>query len=95
MLTVRNVDETGCSSNLYRSKRRYCFNIHDIPCFLGKTILLFCLRAVFSRSGQVDLSFSKDNGVHTVLLNGSLQSPVLSVSYLTRLSRHTNECWIR
>ena len=44
-------------------------------------MLLFCLRAVFSRSGQVDLSFSKDNGVHTVLLNGSLQSPVLSVSY--------------
>ncbi|CAB4006516.1 M-phase phospho 8-like [Paramuricea clavata] len=58
--------------------QKFTYHFHCGNSLLSKTILLFCLRAVFSRSGQVDLSFSKDNGVHTVLLNGSLQSPVLS-----------------
>ncbi|XP_028414791.1 uncharacterized protein LOC114537876 [Dendronephthya gigantea] len=67
--------------SLYPSEgQNFTYHFHCSDMLLSKTVLLFCLRAVFSRSGQVDLSFSKDNGVHTVLLNGSIQSPVLPSS---------------
>ena len=62
----------------------YNFNVFSFNYFSSadKTILLFCFRAVFSRTGEVNVSFSKDNGIQSISCNGLLQTPILKVRYL-------------
>ena len=48
-------------------------------CFLtGADVVLFCVRADFSND-EVCMSFSGENGVRSILLNGKVQLPVLQV----------------
>ena len=46
--------------------------------FSGTKVVLFCVRADFN-GDEVCLSFSCDNGVRTILLNDSIQYPLVQV----------------
>lgn len=55
--------------------------IHSYICiifFSGTKVVLFCVRADFN-GDEVCLSFGGDNGVRTILLNGSIQYPLVQV----------------
>lgn len=46
--------------------------------FLGAKVVLFCVKADFN-GDEVCLSFCGDNGVRSVLLNASIQYPLVQV----------------
>ena len=46
--------------------------------FSGTKVVLFCVRADFN-GDEVCLSFGGDNGVRTILLNDSIQYPLVQV----------------
>ena len=48
---------------------------------LGTKVVLFCVKAVFN-GDEVCLSFCGDNGVRSVLLNASIQYPLVQVREL-------------
>lgn len=74
--TVRFSQIIKISSSIVRSL--YMLSTMLLSTFSGTKVVLFCVRADFN-GDEVCLSFCGDNGIRSVLLNASIQYPLVQV----------------